>query len=392
MPWEGRTVYQMRKEFVERVHGHEETMAELCREYGITRRTGYKWLARAEAGETLTDHSRRPKKTQRITKETEQQIVGYRRQYPALGAVKLHRLMEDEGYENLPSTKTFNNVFKRNGLISREASLKATPYQRFERSQPNDLWQGDFLGHFPLGNGERCHTLNILDDHSRYSLCSEPLSGETFEDVQPVMIRLFDHYGMPTAFLCDNGNPWGTVQTMGFTRFEVWLMEHGVLTIHGRALHPQTQGKEERFNGSERRELLKTTVMADWEDAREKFEAYRQFYNEKRPHHALGLDVPARHYTSSDRAWSEEVREWQYPERTELRRVKGNGYFNWDGQGYFLSEAFVGKDIAIRPSHIEDCISLFFRQFRIGRIDVRKRVYTLKRIYLIDGDPRLTDT
>ena len=169
-------------------------------------------------------------------------------------------------------------------------------------------------------------------------------------------------------------------------------MEHGVLTIHGRALHPQTQGKEERFNGSERRELLKTTVMADWEDAREKFEAYRQFYNEKRPHHALGLDVPARHYTSSDRAWSEEVREWQYPERTELRRVKGNGYFNWDGQGYFLSEAFVGKDIAIRPSHIEDCISLFFRQFRIGRIDVRKRVYTLKRIYLIDGDPRLTDT
>lgn len=382
----------MREEFVRRVQGHEGTIAGMCREYGITRRTGYKWLRRAEAGETLTDHSRRPKKTQRISEETERQIVGYRRQYPALGAVKLHRLMKDEGYENLPSTKTINNVFKRNGLISREASLKATPYQRFERSQPNDLWQGDFLGHFPLGNGERCHTLNILDDHSRYSLCSEPLPGETFEDVQPVMVRLFDRYGMPTAFLCDNGNPWGTVQTTGFTRFEVWLMEHGVLTIHGRALHPQTQGKEERFNGTERRELLKTTTMADWQDAKEKFEVYRQFYNEKRPHYALGLDVPARHYASSDRAWSEEVPEWQYPEGTVLRRVKGNGYFNWDGQGYFLSEAFVGKDIAIRPSHIEDCISLFFRQFRIGRIDVRKRVYTLKRIYLIDGDPRLTHT
>ena len=382
----------MREEFVGRVHRHEGTKAELCREYGITRRTGYKWLGRAEAGETLTDRSRKPERTQRIPEETEQLIVQYRRQYPALGAVKLHRLMEDEGCQNMPSTKTFNNVFKRNGLISREDSQKATPHVRFERSRPNEMWQGDFLGHFPLGTGERCHPLNILDDHSRYSLCSTPLHGENLEEVRPAMIRVFERYGMPRVFLCDNGSPWGKSQTTGYTHFEVWLMEHGILTIHGRALHPQTQGKEERFNGSERRELLRATTMTDWQDAEEKFEAYRRFYNEKRPHHALGLDVPAKHYMPSERAWSEKVPEWEYPEGISLRKVKGNGYIDWEGQGYYLSEAFIGKEIAIRPSRIEGCISLFFREFRIARIDIRNRVYTLKRIYLIDGDPRLTDT
>ena len=129
--------------------------------------------------------------------------------------------------------------------------------------------------------------------------------------------------------------------------------------------------------------------MEDWEDAKKKFDAYRQFYNEKRPHHALELDVPAHHFTPSDREWTEDVPEWEYPEGTQIRKVKSNGYFNWENQGYFLSEAFIGKEIAVRPSRIEDCISLFFRQFRIARIDLRKRTYRFKRIYLIDGDPRL---
>jgi transposase InsO family protein len=391
MPWERRTEYQMRKEFVERVNNHEKSIARLCREYKISRRTGYKWLKRAEESESLADRSRRPITTQRIAPETEQLIVRYRQQYPALGAMKLHRLMMDEGYTKLPSVKTFNNVFKRNGLITREDSEKVTPYKRFEHNKPNDLWQGDFLGHFALGNGERCHTLNVLDDHSRFNLCSEPLHGESLDDVQPVLTRVFREYGMPTAFLCDNGNPWGNAQTTGFTSFEVWLMEHGILTIHGRPLHPQTQGKEERFNGTERRELVQKTTMEDWDDAKKKFDAYRQFYNEKRPHHALNLDVPAQHFSASDREWSDNVPQWEYPEGTEIRKVRGNGCFSWENQGYFLSGAFSGKEIAIRPSHIEDCISLFFRQFRIARIDVRKRVYTFKRIYLIDGDPRLTD-
>ena len=123
MPWEERTVYKMREEFVSRAHAKQKSLSALCREYGITRRTGYKWLERSEAGELLEDRSRRPKRIHRITAEMEREIVRRREEYPALGAVKLHQIMRNEGYENLPSVKTFNNVFKRNGLISREASL-----------------------------------------------------------------------------------------------------------------------------------------------------------------------------------------------------------------------------------------------------------------------------
>ena len=392
MPWEERTVCRMREEFVRRVQEGRESITSLCKEYGITRRTGYKWLGRAEAGDELIDKSRRPAKIHRTEPEIEQTIVSYRKRYPAQGAVKLRRMMENEGYQDLPSSKTFNNIFKRHGLITREASLNATPCQRFERAEANDMWQGDFLGHFPLGNGERCHPLNILDDHSRFNLCAEPLHGETFQETKPVMIRLFETYGQPKVFLCDNGNPWGTAQSTGFTQFEVWLMDHGILTIHGRPRHPQTQGKDERFNQTMRKELLRLHKIDDWQDAKEKLDAFRKFYNETRPHHALNLDTPSQHYKVSDRAYSAQVPEWEYPDGITLCKVKDTGYITWEGQGYFLSEAFGGKSIAIRKSAIPGCISLFYRQFRIARIDIEKRVFTLKRVYLIDGDPRLTDT
>ena len=392
MPWKERTVYKMREEFVRRAQAKQKSLSALCREYGITRRTGYKWLKRAEAGEQLEDRSRRPKRIHRITAEMEQEIVRRREECPALGAVKLHQIMRDDGFENLPSAKTFNNVIKRNGLISEEASQNATPCQRFERAEPNDMWQGDFLGHFAMGNGERCHPLNILDDHSRYNLCSEPLKGETFEEVQPVLEQVFKTYGKPKVFLCDNGNPWGTVQSTGFTRFEVWLMDHGILTIHGRIRHPQTQGKEERFNQTMRRELLRQKPIADWEDAAVKFEEYRRFYNEVRPHHALQLDTPSQHYQSSQRIYCDQVPEWEYPEGTEIHTVKKTGFITWKGQGYFLSEAFGGRQIGLRESRIEGCVNLFYRQFRIARLDVERRVFVHKRAYLIDDDPRRPDT
>lgn len=276
-------------------------------------------------------------------------------------------------------------------MITREASLAATPIQRFEKGSPNEMWQGDYKGHFAMKNNQRCHPLNIIDDCTRFNLCCEAQRGETFEEIKPVMVRLFREYGLPISFLCDNGNPWGTAQSTGFTRFEVWLMEIGILTLHGRIIHPQTQGKEESFNRSMTRELLKHTVIEDFPDAQQKFDTYREFYNYERPHHALNLETPGKKYVKSSKAYPEEISPWEYPEGCQIRKVKETGYFTWNGQGYFLSEAFGGKEIAVRPSHIEGCISLFFRQFRIGRINVEKRTFEFRRAYLIEGDPRLKD-
>ena len=389
MAWKERTVEQMREEFVKRVLAQEKPKAVLCREYGISRPTGDKWIERYKLGETLTDRSRAPETVPgRTPPEMESTIVELRRLHPAIGAVKLRRMMENAGYTDLPCARTYNNIFRRHDLIGQEESAAATPLRRFEKAFPNEMWQADFKGHFRMANGYRCHPLNILDDCSRFNLCIEALPGETFEAVRPVMERLFREYGLPSSFLCDNGNPWGTSQSLGYSRFEVWLMELGILTLHGRPRHPQTQGKEERFNRSFTRECLKGKTFSDMAHAQSCFDEYRTFYNEVRPHFALDLDVPAKHYTTSSRAMPEKILPWEYGPGYQLCKVKETGYFNYGGQGFYLSEAFGGKTIAVRRSHLPGQITLIFRQFKIGRIDLDNRVYTSRRAYLLNDDPR----
>ena len=389
MAWDERTVEQMREEFVRRVLAQERSKAALCREYGISRPTGDKWLERFQEGESMADRSRAPKTFPgRTPPDLEAKIVEIRKAHPALGAVKLRKIMENAGYTDLPCAKTFNNIFHRYGLIEKKASRAATPYQRFEKSVPNEMWQADFKGYFKLGNGIQCHPLNILDDCSRFNLCTEALTNETFDAVKPVMDRLFREYGLPFSFLCDNGNPWGTAQSLGYSRFEVWLMELGILTLHGRPRHPQTQGKEERYNRSFTRECLNSKQLADISHAQFCFDEYRKFYNEVRPHFALDMDVPASRYEVSPRQMPEKIEPWEYGSEYQLCKVKETGYFNYQGQGFFLSEAFAGKTIAVRESHLPGQITLIFRQFKIGRIDLENRVYTLRRAYRLEGDPR----
>lgn len=391
MPWNERRLETMREEFVKRVLAHEKSKSELCREYGISRPTGDKWIARYLAGERMSDLSRAPKTPANKTPTSiEKEIVAYREKYPAIGAVKMRRIMENANYTDLPSARTFNEIFKRNGLITKEASQAVKPYQRFEKSSPNEMWQADFKGHFKMEDGNRCHPLNIIDDYSRMNICCEPLLSETFAEIKPCIERLFQEYGMPFSFLCDNGNPWGTQQSTGFTGFEVWLMELGVLTLHGRILHPQTQGKEEKFNGSFTRECLKYHKIKDRDDAAKIFSEYRNFYNNVRPHMALELDVPASRYRPSQRQYPSKIQEWEYSAELKTHSVKSTGYITIRGQGYFLSEAFGDKRIALRESRKgSHLINLYFRQFRIGQIDTERRVFTFKRAYLIDGDPRL---
>lgn len=393
MPWKEKVIVTMREEFVKRVLSHEKSKAELCREYGISRPTGDKWIERYLNGMPLCDQSRAPHIVGNKTDDSiEKFIIDYRKKYPAIGAAKIHRMLLDEGFIDIPCPRTINEIFKRNGLITKEASQAAKPYVRFEKNDPNEMWQADFKGHFLMKNGARCHPLDIIDDCSRFNLCCAPLTGETYIEVKQQMERVFSEYGMPYSFLCDNGTPWGTPQSTGYSRFEVWLMELGILTLHGRILHPQTQGKEERFNGSLTREFLKYETFEDWEDARIKLEKYRNFYNNKRPHFALDLDTPAKHYQPSKREYTHKISEWEYSNEYEVRKVKGSGYITIRNQGYFLSEAFGGKTIAVKVSSKgQHLINLYFRQFRIGQIDVEKRVFTFKRAYLIENDPRFAE-
>lgn len=397
MPWKGKTVAQTRKEFVERVLNHEASKAALCREYGISRPTGDKWLKRWQAGaDELGDRSHLAfHMPNRISPEVEGLVVSYRRNFPAIGARKIHHLLGKAGDVAVPSVSTINNILKRNGLISPAASLAATPHVRFAKENPNDMWQADFKGWFRIRDGVQCHVLNIIDDHSRFCIRSEPLPGETLELTLPVFLDAFAEYGLPVSVLCDNGNPWGVATPLGFSKFEVAMMELGVLVIHGRVRHPQTQGKMERFNRTEAEECFNLPhydfSQFGFDKVKYLITGFLNFYNYDRPHESLAMDAPRDHYRPSSRKYNPVKpfdADWDYPAGYITRTVKHKGFFLYKGREIFLSEAFEDKRIAFRESHKPGCITLFFREFKIARYNLSERKYEMRNIRLVEGDPR----
>lgn len=389
MSWRNKTVEEERIEFVQRVLRKEKSKAELCREYEISRPTGDKWLKRYLNGEEMSDRSRRPFHTpNKISLDDEQAIVAARKREPAIGAVKTRKMLIADGWENPPSVSTFNAVFKRNGLITRESSLAAQPLVRFEKEQPNEMWQMDFKGDFLLQDNTRCYPLSIIDDCSRFCLCGDAHTNQQFHGVKNSLIRVFQEYGLPFSILCDNGNPWGSSQSGAITRFEVWMMELGVLTIHIRAQHPQSQGKVERFNGSYKRERLKFYTPKDIGDAQCCREEYRKFYNNVRPHCSLDYDVPAKRYTASKRRYIETPEEWGYESQCIKRKIKSSGYLTFNSHGYFLSESLGEKEVAIMPTNQDGIFNIIFRQFRIAKLNLHTNTIVSRRVYLLNNDPR----
>lgn len=390
MPWKEQTVSQTRLEFVKRVLANEKTKSALCREYGISRPTGDKWLARYLSGEDLNDLSRRPFHTpNKIPEEVEQLIITWRKNEKALGAQKIKRILENKGYTNIPAVSTVNKVLKRNNLIEHEDSEAATPYVRFEKDEPNDMWQADFKGDFLLRNGVRCYPLSVIDDCSRMCLNSDAKANTRLPDTKASFIKTFENYGLPKSILCDNGNPWGAAQTSGITLFDLWMMDLGILTIHIRAKHPQTQGKVERFNGSYKKERLKYYTPLNMEDAQATRLEYKEFYNNVRPHCALNLDCPAQHYVKSSVQYTDVVQPWDYEYGGERRIIKRSGYLTIGGQGYFLSESMHNREVMLYPMYDNnDKFAIVYRQFRIGIVDTREHQIISKKIYLLHNDPR----
>lgn len=380
MPWERKTVEETRGSFIREVKEGKEGKSALCRKYGISRPTGDKWLKREAEGRGLSDQSRVPvHQPGKTPEEQERLVLELRKAYPGMGAKKIKRILENQG-ERMPSATTVNNILKRNGCITQEASQANHRAIRFEMEQPNDMWQTDFKGHWRMENGKRCHPLNILDDCARFCLCSDANESEQLEPTKRSFERVFLEYGLPRKLLCDNGNPWGTSQSVGYTKFEVWLMELGIHPIHGRIHHPQTQGKQERFNGSLERELLRYTTFQDFHDAQAKLDEYRHFYNHIRPHEALGMKTPAQVYTPSTRPMPRLILSWEY-DQGDVRKVKSTGFLTCFSQGFFLSEAFADKIVCIRPvPDIDGRFNVFFRQFRIATIDLNERCVISRRI------------
>jgi transposase InsO family protein len=298
MPFKEYSTVSLRAEFCRLARQEGANRSELCRRFEISRMTGYKWLERcaAEGLGGLQDRSRRPHRSPgRTAVEMEAQVLELREAHPCWGGRKLKRTLERDGLPGVPAASTITEILRRHGKLDGPRAGEPRDYVRFEHAAPNDLWQMDFKGHFGLDQG-RCHPLTVIDDHSRDALEIGACGNERSGTVQARLERLFARYGLPGRMLTDNGPPWGTAGPERHTRLTVWLFDLEVGISHGRPYHPQTQGKDERFHRTLKAEVLDRRRFGELDEAQAAFDAWREVYNTKRPHEAIGLDVPADRY------------------------------------------------------------------------------------------------
>jgi len=373
MPWRELSVMGQREEFVRLALMPGANKSELCRRFGITRSNGYKWIERytAKGRAGLVERSRRPYGSpQRTLEPVEAEVLRIRaRSNGAWGGRKIASVMRREGLERVPAPSTITEILRRHGQLKQRASEHPGPYQRFERAQPNELWQMDFKGHFPLARG-RCHPLTVIDDHSRYAVAVEACGDEQDVTVRQHLIAAFRRYGLPCVMLMDNGPPWGDSGAQPFTIFTVWLMRLGVRVTHGRPYHPQTQGKDERFHRTLNAEVLSGRSFCDLPECQRAFDAWRQVYNYERPHQAIDLDVPSSRYCVSPRIFPEHLPQIDYGPDDIVRKVDPNGQISFKGCRFRIGKAFCGQPIALRPTAEDAVLSIHFCAQQIGTIDL----------------------
>lgn len=373
MPWKVEpAVNELRLALVHVVRSVGRPVAQAAREFGVSRKTAHKWLARHDADPlaVLSDRSRRPTRTPGRTGDAvEQQILAVRDRRN-WGPRKIHAHLLSSGAVRaaaLPSLRTVARVLRRHGRVGGAAPPRVEP-QRFERSAPNDLWQLDHQGRVEVAR-VKVHPLAVIDDHSRYLLAYEPLADKTMARVWDVLWGVFERAGLPREVLCDNAfGTMGLERPVGLSWFDARLVRLGIAPAHGRAYHPQTQGKVERLHGTAARELLFFDARRDSavhfaEDCRR----WRSDYNGLRPHEALGDAVPlSRWRPASDRPRPASLPqpESYYPAGSELRKVCVEGLVRVDGYRLLVGRGVGGQTVRLERRARELAIYYCWKELR----------------------------
>jgi len=369
MSWQERSIMSQRQEFVTLARQEAVPIAALCRQFGISRKTAYKWLGRAATGDAvLADRSRRPHASPGQTSpELEARVLALRATHPAWGGRKLHHRLLALGVAEAPAPSTITGILRRHGLLA--ATPPRRDFVRFERETANALWQLDFMGHRPLATG-RVHPLTLVDDHSRFALLLAACANEQQGTVVAHLTAVFQQYGLPDAILTDNGSPWGTAGMGGLSTLEAWLLRLGITVKHGRAAHPQTQGKVERFHGTIAAEVFARPVpFPDLGTAQVGFDAFRTVYNRERPHEALGDHPPSIRYQPSPRPFPDTLPEIAYGSDDVVRIVTVHGSIQWQGRRQFVSRGLAGQPVAVRPTQEDGHWAVVFCHRQVATID-----------------------
>ncbi len=375
MPWKEATTMSLRTEFIHLAELEKANLSQLCVRFGISRKTGYKWIKRFKDGgeSSLLDRSHRPHRSpRRSSVEIETMVAEVRRNHPAWGGRKIKAYLENKGQPQIPSPSTITEILRRSDLIDEVEAAKHRPWQRFEMESPNQLWQMDFKGYFALGEGGYCHPLTVLDDHSRFLLGLKACHDQTRQTVQGQLTDIFRCYGLPERMLMDHGAPWSLDAEHPHTRLTAWLIRLGVQISHGHPYHPQTQGKDERLHRTLQDELLSYSTLANLDQCQLQFDHWRDTYNYERPHQAIHMQTPSSRYQLSMKIFPEILPPIVYDDDSIVRKVDESGKIYYKNRKFGVGKAFQHNPVALFPTETDGIFDVIYCQQKVAQINLRE--------------------
>jgi putative transposase len=360
MPWKERSHLDERMNFISRMQSGEK-VTDLCKEFGISRKTAYKFVGRYEkhGPSGLHDVSRRPHHSPYQTpEEIKSLILSTKQDKPTWGAGKIREwLLRKNPDLRIPSRFTVHEILNRYDLVAhrKRGRRKApdylqTPLTRHSE-RPNEIWCADYKGQFQLGNHRYCYPLTISDHFSRFLITCESLEDTKGAGAQPVFEAAFEEYGLPDSILTDNGSPFASSGLLGLSRLSAWWMRLGIKLQRIVPGHPEQNGRHERMHLTLKLETTRPAA-GNFLQQQEKFDNFRAVYNEERPHESLEMKCPSEFYQSSGRPFPKELPEIQYPLHDSTRLVGGNGTLKFGKLGFHLGEALSYQPVGIREEDV----------------------------------------
>jgi putative transposase len=382
MPWQEQSPMDLRMRFVIELHSEVFSMTELCRTYGISRKTGYKWAARyaTDGPPGLADRSRRPHgHPATIPERTREALLAARRRFPTWSGAKLVQwLAKHEPGVAWPSRTTAYEVLRRHGAVRHRRSPRRAPLRPLRTltvaTAPNQVWTTDFKGEFRTRDGHWCHPLTLRDAFSRCVLRCDALAAETYAETRARFVRAFHKFGLPACVRSDNGRPFVSTGLAGLSRLNVWWLQLGIRLERIAPGHPEQNGSHEQFHGVLKQATTRPPA-ANLAAQQRRFASFCREYNEQRPHDALGGRTPAEVYVPSGRAMPARLPALEYAAHWEVRRVASNGDVMWRGRRLFVSAALDQQLIAFEE--IDDALfTVWFGAVALARFDERRWRFT----------------
>ena len=377
MPWKECSVMDERLRFVARLLDGE-AMSEVCREFGISRKTGYKIFTRYkdQGLEALTDRSRRPVRyANQLPPQIENQIVALKQEKPHWGARKIRELLVRRlaGDVRIPAKSTIHAVLHRHGLVKglRRPRSRAHGTPLSAGIAPNDLWCADFKGEFKLGNGEYCYPLTLTDHASRYLLLCEALDSVRENTAITAFQQLFLERGLPTAIRSDNGVPFASPNALfNLSKLSVWWLRLGIAIERIKPGHPQQNGRHERMHLTLKQEATRPPGMNSLQQ-QARFDAFVSEFNDERPHEALAMKTPSERYSASPIPYLG-LPDLTYPLHDRDALVTVCGRICMHRKKISISYVLAGQRVGIKE--VDDGIWIVsFMQYDLGYIDLEQK-------------------